>query len=67
MATLAFFHRTVLAEIARAGAQAKSLPCTAKKNAPLKVRNRRLYIGFRSKVNQDCPIIAIQDRAHLLG
>jgi hypothetical protein len=65
MATPAFFYRTVSAEIARARAQAKSLPCAAKKNAPLKVGNRRLYIGVRGKVNQDRPIIGIQNATHL--
>jgi len=60
------FHRTVLAEIARAGAQGKSLPFAAKKNAPLKVGNYRLYIRFGSKVNQDRPIIGIQDGSHLV-
>jgi len=67
VATLASFYRTVPAEIARACSQPKSLPCAAEKDAPLKVGNRRLYIGVRGKVNQDCPIIGIQDATHLFG
>jgi hypothetical protein len=64
--TFTVFYRTLPAKIARTGTQAECFPCAAKKNAPLKVGNCRFHICIRGKVNQDCPMICVQDRAHLL-
>jgi hypothetical protein len=64
---LFFFHGAPLAKIARTGTKAKSPPCTAKKNAPLKVGNYCLYFRLRLKVYQYRSMVTIQNLTHLFG
>jgi ribosome modulation factor len=65
--TLLFFHAAFFAKIAWAGTKGEDFPGTGKKKPPFKVSYYRFYISLRAAVEQYCPMVGIQDGAHLLG